>query len=374
MSYYILPRTNNTISIVPKTSPVHPNPCISITLYNYYNEAKQIIDEMCMNDTVLSSNTFSDIIRLTNPHEYIFSKVPGSKFSVSKLKPKSNILYDMIEIMTTLNMNDVFKSVGMNFLHIGRNSEDSQGCIEIVRVSHKDDYSFIFNEINTELHKTVIEKKFDYMFCEIENDVCDNLNLYVLHLIKFFMLILKNQAVDGNCIIKIDNNFHKPIIDIVYLLSSMYEKVYIIKPNASNVMTFEKYIVCKRYMTDERKQEHNRIKFYNLYQFLHSFTRNRNIVSLIDEDIPSFFMNKLDDSNIIIGQQQLEALDQVINILKNKNRYDKIEMIKKSNIQKAVAWCEKHKIPCNKFSDKTNIFLPLDDNLPQQSIFNVDLF
>jgi hypothetical protein len=85
-------------------------------------------------------------------------------------------------------------------------------------------------------------------------------------------------------------------------------------------------------------------------------------------------MNKLDDSNIIIGQQQLEALDQVINILKNKNRYDKIEMIKKSNIQKAVAWCEKHKIPCNKFSDKTNIFLPLDDNLPQQSIFNVDLF
>jgi hypothetical protein len=127
-------------------------------------------------------------------------------------------------------------------------------------------------------------------------------------------------------------------------------------------------------MTDERKQENNRVNFYNLYQFLRSFTRNKNIISLIDEDIPSFFMNKLDDSNIIIGQQQLEALDQVINILKNKNRHDKIEMIKKSNIQKSVAWCEKYKIPCNKFSDKTNIFLPLDDNVLQQSMFNVDLF
>jgi len=374
MSYYILPRTNNTISIVPKTSPTQPNPCISITLYNYYNENKDIIDEMCMNDTILSSNTFSDIIRLTNPYEYIFSKVPGSKFSVSKLKPKSNILYDMIEIMSTLNMTEVFKTGGMKFLHIGRNSEDSQDCIEIVRVGNKEDYSFTFNEINTELHKTVSDNKFDYMFCEIDNELCDNLNLYVLHLIKFFMLLLKNQAVDGNCIIKIDNNFHKPIIDIVYLLSSMYEKVYIIKPNTSNVMTFEKYIVCKRYITDDRKQEHNRTNFYNLYQFLRSFTRNKNIVSLIDEDIPSFFMNKLDDSNIIIGQQQLEALDQVINILKNKNRYDKIEMIKKSNIQKSVAWCEKYKIPCNKFSDKTNIFLPLDDSLLQQSMFNVDFF
>ena len=369
MSYYILPRTNNSIFIVPKTSTNQSIPCISITLYKYYNDNKEIIDTICMNDTIFSSYTFADIIRLTNPYEYIFSKVPGSKCSVSKLKSKSNILYDMTEIIVTLNMNDIFKKEPMNLIHIGRNSEDSQESIELLRLGHKDDYSFIFNEISTELHRTIHETKFDYMFCEIENDICDNLNLYVLHLIKIVMLILKNQACDGNCIIKIDNNFHKPIIDIVYLLSSMYEKVFIIKPNTSNVMTFEKYIVCKRFITDERKQEHNRINYYKIYQFLQSFTRNKNIVSLIDEDIPSFFMNKLDDSNIIIGKQQLEAMDQVINILKNKNKHEKLEMIKKSNIQKSVAWCEKYKIPCNKFSEKTNIFLPLDDTLNQPSMF-----
>jgi hypothetical protein len=69
---------------------------------------------------------------------------------------------------------------------------------------------------------------------------------------------------------------------------------------------------------------------------------------------------KLDDINIIFGQQQLESLDLVINILKNKNKDDKIESIKKNNIQKSVAWCEKYKIPCNKFSDKINIFLPIN--------------
>ena len=68
---------------------------------------------------------------------------------------------------------------------------------------------------------------------------------------------------------------------------------------------------------------------------------------------------KINDINNIIGQQQLESLDLIMNTLKNKNKDDKIELIQKSNIQKSVAWCEKYKIPCNKFFEKTNIFLPI---------------
>jgi hypothetical protein len=67
--------------------------------------------------------------------------------------------------------------------------------------------------------------------------------------------------------------------------------------------------------------------------------------------------------NIIIGQQQLESLDLVINIFKNNNKEEKIELIKKTNIQKSVSWCEKYKIPCNKFSEKTNIFLPINKEI-----------
>ena len=66
-----------------------------------------------------------------------------------------------------------------------------------------------------------------------------------------------------------------------------------------------------------------------------------------------------DDLNIIIGHQQLEALNQIINIFTNKNKEEKIESIKKLNIQKSVIWCEKYKIPCNKFSEKINMFLPI---------------
>jgi hypothetical protein len=75
--------------------------------------------------------------------------------------------------------------------------------------------------------------------------------------------------------------------------------------------------------------------------------------------VPYYFKNKIDDLNIIIGQQQLEAFDQIITLYKNKNKEDKIESIKKTNIQKSVSWCEKYKIPCNKFAEKINIFLPI---------------
>jgi len=36
--------------------------------------------------------------------------------------------------------------------------------------------------------------------------------------------------------------------------------------------------------------------------------------------------------------------------------------LKKSNIQKCIQWCDKFKIPYNKFTDKVNIFLNGDRN------------
>jgi len=71
------------------------------------------------------------------------------------------------------------------------------------------------------------------------------------------------------------------------------------------------------------------------------------------------YIKKKKNKNIKIRKKKQEAIEQIINILKNKNKENKIENIKKTNIQKSVSWCEKYKIPCNKFTDKINIFLPI---------------
>ena len=86
-------------------------------------------------------------------------------------------------------------------------------------------------------------------------------------------------------------------------------------------------------------------------------------------------MNKLEESCIVIAQQQLEALDQMINILKNKNKDDKMETLKKNNIQKCILWCEKFKIPHNKFIEKLNIFLinNTSKNVKDLDLINIDI-
>jgi hypothetical protein len=194
--------------------------------------------------------------------------------------------------------------------------------------------------------------KFDFLFCETQNSD------YFILLIQTIMIVLKNQKINGTSIIKIGYIFHKPVVDALYILSSLYEKVYICKPNTNNIVTFDRYIVCKNFLYNDTTDNYLKINYLKLIVFLKKL-EDKYITSILDFEIPCYFKNKIDDLNIIIGQQQLEALYQIISIYKNKNKDDKIESIKKNNIQKSVSWCEKYKIPCNKFSEKINIFLPI---------------
>jgi hypothetical protein len=137
----------------------------------------------------------------------------------------------------------------------------------------------------------------------------------------------------------------------------MYEKVYIIKPTTSNIITFDKYIVCKNFICNNERimqNKHNYVKFLFLLKKL----ANKSIVSIINYEISNIFKTKLNEINIIMGQQQLEALDHIIYLLKY-NKLDKPEIHKKNNILKSIIWCEKYKIPHNKLTDKLNIFLPM---------------
>jgi hypothetical protein len=81
------------------------------------------------------------------------------------------------------------------------------------------------------------------------------------------------------------------------------------------------------------------------------------IHSVLKNEIPYYFLSKIEESNAVIGQQQLESYDQIINIYKNKNKEDKVDILKRNHIQKCIQWCEKNQIPHNKFTDKINIFL-----------------
>jgi len=350
MSYYILPKNINNINVNPQYSNALSSPYISYSLLNYYHEVKEQINDMFINDCDVSDNSFDDAIKVINPYEFIFSTVPGSKFSVSKLKAKNNIFYDLLEIYSNLGIFETFKDINViNVLHISPNYIDAIECFEIFREGLADiHYSCNSIDIDNELNGT----KMDFIFYEI------NISNYFVSLIQAIIIILRNQNHNGKCIIKISSVFDKPIVDILYYLSSLYDKVYISKPSTNNITSFERYIVCKSFIPNEQSSQYLKLNYLRLIIFIKKL-ENKYIKSILDFDVPYYFKNKIDDLNIIIGQQQLEALDQIISLYKNKNKDDKIENIRKINIQKSVAWCEKYKIPCNKFAEKINIFLPI---------------
>jgi hypothetical protein len=102
---------------------------------------------------------------------------------------------------------------------------------------------------------------------------------------------------------------------------------------------------------------------------INNLSTENNIHSIIENEIPYYFSNKIEEINAVIGQQQLEAYDQIINIFKNKNKDDKIETLKRNHIQKCIQWCEKNQLPHNKFVERINIFLNAkkkDDNVEER--------
>ena len=253
----------------------------------------------------------------------------------------------------------------MNSLIIGANYEDSLECLEMLRENYNIDKFFCFHEYNSKLYNCIEKTKFNFLIYEM--NTLKNTNQYVFSFIELLVIIFNNFKKNSILVLKINNLFLKPVVEIIYLLNSLFEKTIIIKPHTSDITSFDKYIIFQKLSLNQCDFElfnqynvllTNFIKEYNecVDETNKSNINSLKIQNILDIELPYYFLNKIDDINIIIGQQQLEACNQIINILKSKNVDDKLEVMKKNNIQKCVNWCEKFKIPCNKFSDKINIF------------------
>uniref|UniRef100_A0A6C0KUX6 Ribosomal RNA methyltransferase FtsJ domain-containing protein n=1 Tax=viral metagenome TaxID=1070528 RepID=A0A6C0KUX6_9ZZZZ len=341
MSYYILPKKNNNIDLHPIQSldQDHSSMMLSHSL-NYY-----------LSKQIELSPYNEEVYKIINPYEFIFTKVPTYKFSVSKLKPPNNYFYILMEISYIFNLFDSFsKKDIITTMHFSSCPESTFECLDMLREDKQDVHiqgdllNCLFNnEINN----------IDFLYFELEDNDYTNLESYFKGVVLILLNILTYQNKYGISIIKIDSSFHKPILDFIYILNGLFDKVYIVKPNCSNIFKNERFLVCKFFEKNIETQVYNELKLF----IINYKKTNGIIISLLNNILPSYFLTKIEESNVIIGQQQLESYDTVINILKNKNKDDKIENIKKNNIQKCIQLCEKFKIPYNKFVDKVNIFL-----------------
>jgi 23S rRNA U2552 (ribose-2'-O)-methylase RlmE/FtsJ len=160
----------------------------------------------------------------------------------------------------------------------------------------------------------------------------------------FYALIMQKKG--GNFVLKIFDSFMNHTLDLLYILSSFYESVYIVKPYTSRYANSEKYIVCKKFLFS------NSDTFYGrLYSTFKKMTLNKNkytVSRFLNRPLSYQFIVKMEEYNAIFGQQQLENIHYTISLIENKYKQEKIEGLLKVNISKCIHWCNKYGVPLSK--------------------------
>lgn len=394
MNIFLLPKPtlNNSIHqhIIIKTDDVNDNNTIFInkTLYKYLSMIKELID--------VRIEQWDKYKKYTNPYEYIHTIIPYTKQSISTLKPLSRSFFKMIEICYSLKIVDKLGAPCKSF-HL---AEGPGGFIEALAYLRKntadvyygmtliDDTNqnvpgwrkskhFLLNNPNVIIEKGIegngdLTKAENLKYCydtyhgqmdiitgdggfdfSFQYPQQEQVSTKLIMCQIAFAIAM--QKVGGTFILKFFDTFTRFSVDLLYLLSILYEEVYIIKPNTSRFANSEKYIVCKGFRLENTLELVKR--FYKLL-----LVPVMSMQTLFDFDIPYYFVNKVEEYNAILGQQQIDTIVSTIYLIDNnvkydRGNYDKFEHLKKKNIQKCILWCQTHNIPYNKMIQNANIFL-----------------
>ena len=399
MTYYLLPNTSHLLYkyIDCIQSEETPLPRLSYSLSTYLYDIKEKLDARDKDWDVFK--------RYTNPFEYIHTPVPYKKKSISKHKPLSRSYFKMIEMVNMFQLQ--FDARPIRTFHL---AEGPGGFIEAMsHIRNCKTDSYIGMTILDDADPTIPAwKKTEYflrdhpnVFIETGADGTGNIiclanflhcsqryassmelitadggfdfsmdfNNQEIHIAKLLFaqicFALTMQKAGGSFILKIFDSFMDHTVDLLYLLSSFYDKVYIIKPNTSRYANSEKYVVCKGFLYST-----NTAYFPYLYKAFEKmcfepippppgFTVIEKYVHrFLRIPVAYFFVKKIEEYNAIFGQQQIDNIHFTILLIDNKHKQDKIDSLIKANVQKCTHWCNKNNVGFHMMTmEKNNVFM-----------------
>ena len=396
MTYYLLPRTSylihKYIDCVEKDE--LPKPVISYSLSTYLYDMKEKIE---------SKDKDWDIFKkYTNPYEYIHTQLSFKKKCISKYKPISRSFFKMIEMVSIFELN--FDSRPIRSFHL---AEGPGGFIEALaglRKCQHDKYvgmtiidenndpnipgwkkteqflrqnKNVFIETGADQTGNILSMD-NYIYCREKYgstmdlitgdggfDFSMDFNNQEINISKLLfaqvMYALSMQKRGGCFILKLFDTFMQHSIDLLYILSSFYDKVYIVKPQTSRYANSEKYIVCKGF-TNIPFESFAPFIYRAFEKMLLSNTTNTELYihRFLNTPISMHFLVRLEEYNAIFGQQQIENIHFTISLIDNKHRQEKIDNLINVNIEKCILWCNKYNVPYNQGITQSNVFLSND--------------
>lgn len=330
----------------------------------------------------------------TNPFEYIHTRPPNRK-SVALNKPLSRSYFKMIEILQHFQILETYRNRCIQTFHLAegpggfiealvhlrkitfpeRQGEDCYYGMTLLNESDKTvpawKKSQMFlkanpnitieygrdgtgNLLSLENFVGCVEKwggKMDLITADGSFDFTDELDkqevgLYPLLVAQIcFAVCLQKRG--GSFILKIYDCFMKSTAELLYLLSSFYEKVYLTKPRTSRNTNSEKYVVCLNFHFDKNREG----EYYSyLLNWMKQVCFYPNISNprpprIFRFSIPRYFTLKLEEYNMILGQQQIETIFSTITLMDAPNKKSKIEHLIRFHLNKCIQWCHLHGEP-----------------------------
>jgi 23S rRNA U2552 (ribose-2'-O)-methylase RlmE/FtsJ len=378
MTYFLLPRTfSKTFTSIEYTElPTDTSPIlVSGTLSQYLSSLKE---------KITPKEKLWDIYKkYTNPYEYIHTPIPTKKRSISKIKPISRSYFKMVEITLLFDLLNKYQDTSIRSFHLAegpggfiealatiRNNTldsyygmtliDKAQCSNIPTWKKSKDFLGRFTNVilesgsdntgnilileNLRYCKEKYESSMDIITGDGGFDFSTDFNHQEIAISKLlygqFAFAITMQKKGGHFILKIFDSFMKHTLDIIYLLSSFYQKVYIIKPKTSRYANSEKYIVCMGFLYDSTDE------YYPFIEsgFIQMMKTGENPCQFLNLPLPYYFIQKIEEYNSIFGQKQIQNIYYTLSLIGNQHKNERIDALINTNIQKSVDWCIKYNI------------------------------
>ena len=393
MNYYLLDKINVKLS----KENIHLIFCnenqidyISLSTKSYTQLMKEKITNI--------QEEWDNVKKITNTYEYIHTIVPHYKYSVSKIKPISRAFFKLVEIYNTFNVLDKYQKVPLRSFHLAegpggfiealsfmrKNSRDiyygmtlidnknpnipgwrkteeflkkhTNVCIERGADGTGDLYNpenlrYVMKNYKNTMDLVTGDGGFDF---SVDFNKQERLALRLIYAQLIYSLVLQKKG--GTFVLKFFDSFTKASLDIIYLLSCFYEKVYFMKPNTSRSANSEKYAVCVNFRYSDSSMYFD--SFLNSLMMLNNVDLNKTSINrFLNININYKYLTTIREINTILGQQQIQNISKTIKLVENTERKkEKYVSQKMKNVNKCIAWCQKNKVPHNKFT-QTNVFM-----------------
>tara|TARA_B110000114_G_scaffold35751_1_gene37174 strand:+ start:5145 stop:6098 length:954 start_codon:yes stop_codon:yes gene_type:complete len=310
MSFFILPTNSTIINIQPiKNNETTTKHIGEKTI----SKMKQIMHLTTNNASSLNRNSF-------NMYNDLFEHIK------EKLQLKCN------NLPFFASLHEIFESMKIRGL---LDNTTSVHVVPHLFITAKEYFSYF--DINYESLEQTLNKSFDLLILDSYKDIQHEKEHY-LSILQNIRIMLKNTKKNGYCLLRIGEINSKNIVQLLYLISTIFGKIYVMKPKTSDVVSNEKYLFCDNFTL------HNREPYESIIGFI--LDQKTSIYNILGFEVPCIFNNKINDINLMFNEKMLEHINLSVNSMKEIRKHGeltyKMHILKRAETKITSSWCLKY--------------------------------